>query len=313
MVLVTGANSFLGTYIVAELIKQGYSVRSLVRHSAAVLEQTDLMIGNVNSPSDLQRAMVGCDTVIHIASITAQNLIRLDDYRFNWECAQKVAQAATGNGIKRLIYISTANTVGNGTPHHKATEEREPEVPYSKSLYTQSKLKAEKATLDNFPRAIIINPSFMIGAWSGRPSSTTIISRTAGRRVVFIPNGAKSFVNSRDVATATVNAITQGREGERYLASGTTMTIREFYTLMQKISGTRFHMITTPNVLLLIGGLLGNALRFLGFKTPVSLFNMQILCCHEYYNNSKAINELSMPQTSIEEALRNYFDSLTIQ
>lgn len=305
MILVTGANSLLGTNTVLALLEQGYRVKALVRRSNEILDRVEVIKGDVNSDDDLCRAMQGCRAVIHIAAITAQDLLKLEDYRFNWECAVRVAKAARELGLERMIFVSTANTIGNGTQHAPAQEGQRLAKPYSGSLYAQSKVRAEREVLQAFERVIIVNPGFMIGAYDSKPSSGEIIMRAKGRKVVFIPDGGKSFVHVQDVAGAIVGALERGRFSERYLATGVSMSVMEFYDVMQRVTGERFLGVVVPSFLLVGVGYLGNLIRFFGVRSPLTSDNMRILCQREYYDNSKARKELSMESRSIESAIED--------
>lgn len=309
MILVTGANSLLGTNVVIELLARDYKVRALVRRSNKVLDNgIELIVGDVNSDADLHRAMEGCSGVIHIAAITAQDLLRVEDYRFNWECAQRVAEMATTLGVERFTFISSANTIGNGTAAKPADETEPLKWPYSGSLYTQSKVRAEAEVLKAFPRAMIINPGFMLGAYDSKPSSGEIIRRAQGHTRVFAPRGGKSFVHVRDVAVAVVNSLSMGRSGERYLATGVSMSFTEFYGLMQQVTAQPMKILIVPSWLLRVAGIFGAFLRTLGLKIPISGANMGILCQSEHYDNSKISRELQMPQTPILQAVQEAID-----
>lgn len=304
MILVTGANSLLGTNVVIELLNRGYRVRCLVRRTNEVIDKTEVVLGNVNDSGQVGRAMQGCRAVIHIAAITDQDLLRLDDYRFNWECARLVARCAKEAHLDRMVFVSSANTVGNGVLECPAQESRLLAKPYSGSLYAQSKVRAEREVVESFPGTIIINSGFMIGPHDSKPSSGEIITRALGRKVVAIPGGGKSFVHVADVATTVVNALSRGSVGQRYLATGVSMSVRDFYIMMQGVTGYKFRMIRVPDFLLIGAGYIGDFMRCVGIKTPLSSVNTKILCQKEFYDNSKAVCELDMPQSSIEGAIQ---------
>ena len=71
-VLVTGASGFLGGYLVARLVAEGYSVRALVRRVSNTRHVTipgvELVRGDVKEPEDCRRAVAGVDAVVHAAA-----------------------------------------------------------------------------------------------------------------------------------------------------------------------------------------------------------------------------------------------------
>jgi uncharacterized protein YbjT (DUF2867 family) len=71
--LVTGANGFLGTWLVRRLLSSGHAVRALVRPGSALGALSGLGAeearGDVTDPGSLSSAVRGCDVVFHLAGI----------------------------------------------------------------------------------------------------------------------------------------------------------------------------------------------------------------------------------------------------
>ena len=77
-ILVTGGTGFLGSYILEELITQGYHVRALFRKKekpfwidATVLEKVEWVSGDILDIVSLEEAMEGIDHVIHAAAMVS--------------------------------------------------------------------------------------------------------------------------------------------------------------------------------------------------------------------------------------------------
>ena len=70
-VLVTGYGGFLGQTIVRQLLANGYRVRGLARHAYPQLQQlgVEAVTGSITDPDSVQRAMMGCDAVVHTAAL----------------------------------------------------------------------------------------------------------------------------------------------------------------------------------------------------------------------------------------------------
>ena len=70
IVLVTGANGFIGRPLCAFLKEKGYIVRGVLRAKmrdvAGVLEY--IQVGDINESTNWEQALVGVDTVIHLAA-----------------------------------------------------------------------------------------------------------------------------------------------------------------------------------------------------------------------------------------------------
>jgi dihydroflavonol-4-reductase len=124
------------------------------------------------------------------------------------------------------------------------------------------------------------------------------------KKWMFVPNGGKNFVAASDVATAVCNALTEGKNGERYLATGVNLTFKEFYEIQSKVGDYRQRIILLPDLLLVLVSKLGDMLRFFKIKTEICSRNIDQLTICEYYGNDKARKVLRMPVTKIETAIK---------
>jgi nucleoside-diphosphate-sugar epimerase len=315
-VLVTGANGLLGHHVVFELLKNQYEVSIIVRSKKNIYfdeKQIQVFEGNFTDYEALKNAAGGCDAIIHIAAVTATNLLHYRDYsRINVDGPAQVIRVANELDIKRLVFVSTANTIGFGTEKQPADETFSIQFPFTESYYAQSKLEAEElfieASLLPYRHVIIINPAFLIGAFDTKPSSGKLMLMGYKKRLMFAPRGGKNFVPVRDVAVAVCNGLTQGRNGERYLASGVNLSFSEFYQLQKQMGNYKQRLIEIPDFVLLAVGKIGDLIRKLGVKTEVCSMNLSQLLIREYYTNAKAQTELSMPQTELKTAISEALD-----
>jgi len=310
-VLVTGANGLLGHNVVLELEKRLCEIQIIVRSTDKIYFDTDdieIFKANFTDHHTLKQAAHGCDAIIHIAAVTATDLLHYEDYsKVNVDGAAQIIKVADELNISKLIFVSTANTVGFGTENIPADENAAIQYPFTESLYARSKAQAEKlfvqASLLPHRHVIIINPTFMIGAYDTKPSSGKLMLMGYKKRLLFIPKGGKSFVPVTDVAAAVCNALTLGNNGERYLASGANLSFKDFYILQKQLGGYKQCLIEVPDFILLGVGKIGDLIRKLGLKTEVCSMNIRQLLIREYYKNQKAQTELLMPDTKIRPAI----------
>ncbi|MBP8945575.1 MAG: NAD-dependent epimerase/dehydratase family protein [Paludibacteraceae bacterium] len=311
-ILVTGANGLLGHWVVQELLDRNYTVKIVVRTWKNIffdLKSVEVITGNFTNYKTLKKAATGCDAIVHLAAITATNLLHYEDYqKINVEGSAQVIRVANDLQIKTVIYISSSNTIGYGSKDQPANEESPFQFPFTESFYARSKKEAEElfskfASQKNDRHIIIIHPTFMIGAYDTKPSSGRLLLMGYKPRFMFVPKGGKNFVAARDVAVAICNALTMGRNGEHYLAAGVNLSFKEFYTLQKQVGNYQQVIIKLPNFLLKIMGKIGDFFRWLGIKTDVCTMNLQQLMIQEYYSNEKAKKELMMPQTDIKKAI----------
>jgi len=155
MILVTGANGFVGSALIERLGAEGMPVRAAVRTSAAAsmlrakYPQADVAtVGEIGPATAWRDALVSVDALVHLASRV--HVMRetepdpLSAFRsVNTQGSIALARAAATTGVKRFIYLSTVKVLGERT-------EREPfsdaSIPRTADPYAVSKQEAE-ATL----------------------------------------------------------------------------------------------------------------------------------------------------------------------
>ena len=308
-VLVTGANGFLASNIIRELLLRGADVRGMVRRNCN--DNTiqglniELCFGNIVSYQDVRHAVEGCDIVIHAAANTSQAYsVPLPLIPVNVNGTANVVRAAKEFNVKRLIFVSTANTIGldpDDEQHDRLSSY------YLKSGYALSKMKAEKLILKEVKAgnlsAVIVNPTFMIGAYDAKPGSGRIFMLLLKHNIVFYPPGGKNFVDVKSAAVAICNAIDKGENGGRYPLAGVNLSFREFLAILNKIENRNPVQIRIPTFFLILAGIIGSVLRAVGLKVELNYSNARILTMCEDISGEKATEELLMPKTDVENAI----------
>lgn len=312
LVLVTGANSLLGTHIVERLLSEGYRVNGLLRDKnrfhLPAHPNLSLIEGDFTRAEDAWRSLQGCGYVIHVAACTDQGVVDYDHYhKINVEATHQLFMFAVKMGVRRFVYVSTANCFGFGNMDNPGDETRSACRPFTDSLYARSKQEAQELLLrlKQLTEVVVVNPTFMLGAYDSKPSSGRIILMAHGRKIVFCPPGGKNFINATDAAAGVVGALERGVNGHSYLLSGENLTYKEFYRKMSHISGQKYHYVVLPKYLLLSVGVLGNLLKSLKIPNQSTLTNMKILCIGNYYSNRKAVEELKLKTAPIERGISN--------
>ena len=320
-VLVTGANGLLGHHVVMQLQKANHDIRIILRGNPAIyfdMTNIESVGGNFSDYESLKIAADGCDAIIHIAAVTSTDFLYYQDYsKINVEGSETLIKVADELKINRLIFVSTANTIGYGNKEQPADETAKIEFPFTKSFYARSKVEAEKlfveASNKRLRHVVIVNPTFMIGSFDTKPSSGKLMLMGYKKRIMFVPSGGKNFVAVTDVAIAICNALTAGKNGERYLVSGLNLSFKEFYQIQSRVGEYTQKIIVLPDILLKVAGKLGDILRFFGIKTEMCSMNLNQLIVQEYYNNQKAKNELALTSKSLEQAVNEALDWFKMQ
>ncbi|MCA9472730.1 MAG: NAD-dependent epimerase/dehydratase family protein [Nitrospirales bacterium] len=141
---VTGGTGFTGSHLCAELVRQGYQVRALVRENSQVSELEKLKIeqvqGDLCDPSSFGKALEGVDIVFHIAALFRQQGVNPEVFRkVNGESVGHLIRASLDHGVKRFIHCSTVGVHGH-IEHSPANED----APFGPGdLYQETKLEGE--------------------------------------------------------------------------------------------------------------------------------------------------------------------------
>lgn len=315
--LLLGATGLLGHNVLQRLLAEGHRVVVLVRCRRSLrIPVTGFEV--LESPSFDNDALLcaaeGCEAVVNCAGVTDMSLLHLEDYLgVNRDLCVRVIAAMKHHGIRRLVHVSTVNTIGHGTESHPADESQPMRPPFADSFYARSKRLGEEAVQEgmrDYPglEAVIINPGYMLGAYDVKPSSGRMLLAAYRKPLMFAPRGGKAFVHVADVAQAAVNALERGVPGSRYIVvnSQACMSIKELYRLQAAVCGYRQRVVTAPDWLLLAAGRVGDLLRLMGAKTQVSTCNIRQLLVREYYDNHHGLCDLGFPETPIADAIRDF-------
>lgn len=147
--LVTGGAGFIGSNIVEELLKRGYSVRILDNFSTGKRENIkefekdiELIEGDIRSYHTVQKAVKGIDIILHQAALPSVPRSINDPIttnEVNVGGTLNILDAAKDAGVKRLVFASSSSIYGDN-PELPKHEEM---IPKPLSPYAVSKLTGE--------------------------------------------------------------------------------------------------------------------------------------------------------------------------
>ncbi|MBG99512.1 MAG: NAD-dependent epimerase [Solibacterales bacterium] len=316
--LITGATGFLGRHLVAQLSQAEPEIhlRLLCRSPWRddLEKSTEVVLGDITSRSDVDRAVKGVDQIYHLAGIVQRqpkdpSLL----YNTHVEGTRHVCEAMHRYGVSKAVFISTSGTIAVG---HTPAERDETAKYATRTVegwpYYTSKIDAEKLALKYVEEKelpiVIVNPSLLLGPGDDRFSSTQDIALFLEGQIMAIPSGGLNLVDVRDVAATIISAMHQGRIGERYLLGGVNWTFKELITHTAQISGLPTPKIEPPLWLALGSAkLLRATMPLIGHEFKLDDESIRMSACFWYCSTAKARKELGLktrdPMATLRETI----------
>lgn len=310
---VTGATGFIGASIVRELLREGREVRALVRAGADTSNldglEVELFRGDLLDHDSLRRGLQGCRVLYHAAAdyrLWTRNPQEM--YRINVDGTVAILEAALQNGLEKVVYTSSVGTLGNpgdGRPGKETTPVVFEDMvgPYKKSKFLAER-EAEKFVARGLP-LVIVNPSTPIGPRDIKPTPTgKIIVDFLKRKMPAYLDTGLNIIAVEDCARGHLLAEQRGVVGQKYILGNANLTLRDIFDLLQDISGLAAPKVRLPYTPILLAAYCNEGLsRITGREPLIPLAGVQMAAKFMYFDSSKAVRELGLPQMPIRDAL----------
>ncbi len=316
--LVTGATGFIGSTVVRELLKDGVDVRVTVRKDSDTRNidglDVEVVYGDTRDRGAMRAALKGCDTLYHVAAYFAHwSLNKNLFYEVNVEGTKTILQEALAQGLEKVVYTSTSNTIGSHGAGNFVDEQAQFNAWKTGDHYAISKylaeIEAKKICEQGLPM-VIVNPTLVIGVRDIKPTpSGKLILDIVNREMPGYIDGAINIIDVQDVARGHILAAKKGRIGERYIFGNENVTVGDFFRLVAETAGVKAPRLKLPYRVALLLGYVFHVQARITKQTPVvSLSQVRIGNMGEHFNNSKAVNELGLTLTPIKVTIKNTID-----
>ena len=272
-ILVTGGSGYVGTQLVAALLRAGRPVRATVRSLAREPDLRAAIRRGGADDSDLQlvvadlmlddgwaAAMAGCEEVHHVASpIPAAQPEDPDELTVPArEGTLRVLRAARDSGARRVVLTSSFAAVGyTPKPGAEYTEAdwTDPDTP-GLAPYPRSKTVAERAAWELIERdggqteLVVVNPTFILGPTltTDLRSSLVLTKAMLDGTISVVRRQRFGVADVRDVADLHIRAMAApDAAGKRFLAlaDGPTITFLQMAQILRARLGPLAERVPT--------------------------------------------------------------------
>jgi GDP-4-dehydro-6-deoxy-D-mannose reductase len=263
--LVTGADGFVGRWLVRQARADGHRVTAAIMPAATppgewqatdALLPVEIVRADFRVLDDVERlAGQQADAVIHLAAIASGAAARADPdsaFRVNGAMTGAFADFIRKNGSSRLLFVSTGEVYGSN--HEEPileTAARDPHSPYASSKASAEAALQQSWQESRFP--VVIARAF---PHTGPRQSITYVlpalaarlkeARRTGTTGVRTGNLAavRDFLDVRDVVRAYLLLIERGVPGEIYnVASGVGRRLADCFTDLARLVGVAAHAV----------------------------------------------------------------------
>jgi len=262
VVLVTGADGFIGSHLVEMLINNGYNVKALSQYNSFnnwgwleevnCRDQIKILTGDIRDPHYCRSIMKNVDIVFHLAALIAipYSYIAPDSYvDTNIKGTLNICQAAKENGNIRVIHTSTSEVYG--TAQYVPIDEKHPLQP--QSPYSASKIAADAMAISFFHSfelpVTIVRPFNTYGPrQSARAIIPTIITQIAnGMKKIKLGDVSptRDFNYVEDTCRGFLAVLEHNRTiGETInIGSNQEISIKDTFNLIKELMGSDVNFV----------------------------------------------------------------------
>jgi farnesol dehydrogenase len=316
-ILLTGGTGFLGRRIAAELAPR-HELRLLVRPGSSrdrFPTGVDFAAGDVTDRASLQRAMDGCDAVVHAAALVKILAPPEQFDRINVGGLGNVLAAAEENGgIERVVHVSsfmalgpTERGAGGELDESAGVEDRTWINDYERTKALADR-RARQAIADGAP-LVVVYPGVIYGP--GEMTEGNIVVRhildLVHKRLPALlgrPERRWNYVHVADVARGVALALEKAQPGTRYVLGGENVRQDRFYELVGQATGAKMPTMRMPDAVARMSGAMMKGWARLTGGTPKLTPDLVEVYRHDWaYRSNRAEADLGYTSRPLEQGL----------
>ncbi len=310
--LVTGATGFIGAHVARLLVARGDDVVVTVRRDSPLTAVEGLDVRRVRADildrRAVRRAMSGVERVFHVAGTTDLRASRAEVFPVVVEGTRIVLEEALRAGAQRVVYTSSAGTMGPARGRRNVDETTAWGAGRYAIPYLDASYEAEALALDMVSRGldvVVVNPAHVLGAGDPGRSSTALVRRFLRREIPAYVDGTLNVVAVQDVARGHLVADERGRVGERYILGNRNFTMTRLFADLGRLSGVQPPTLKLPVAAAMTLAATAQRLGQTRLPTPVEV---RAASLNWRFSNRKAKRELGWSTSPHEDCLEETID-----
>jgi nucleoside-diphosphate-sugar epimerase len=313
MIVITGCNGLVGSFIARKFLREGFKIRALKRTGsdlsliADIASDIEWIEGDILDVVQLTKAMQGAEYVIHAAAIVSfapadhENMLKV-----NVEGTYNVVNTCLATGIKKMCFVSSVAAIGRKKNAWEVSEESQWEESSYNSYYAKSKYLAElevwRGIAEGLP-AVIVNPSVVLGPGNWHKSSAKLFKYVWDEKP-FYTAGSMNYVDVRDVADIIFRLINSEITSERFILNAGSIKIKDLFGKIAAAFGKKKPAIQVSPFMAQIAWRLEFLRSLLSGSSPLVTRETALLAQKDYfYTNYKVQQTLQYTFKNLEDTI----------
>jgi nucleoside-diphosphate-sugar epimerase len=323
-VLVTGATGLIRCHATARLVEAGHEVRAFVRDREKLdrvlapfgtAAQVEAVIGDVTDRSSIERAIEGCEGLLHCAGIFSH---RREDsdllHRINVVGTETAMNAALRSGVDRILYISSALALFPPSGDQQCADDP---VARPHTMYARTKAEAEcsvRQLQKDGARITTIYPTSVHGPHDptvgGGPRMIADALRVGG---ILVTEGGLPYADVRDLADLLACMLVCEDPPLRLMAPAEFVTHESYLEIARRLTGLEIGARRIPGPVLRAMGRAGDLFgRITGCLPELTGEAAEVLTRSVPIDDSLARGFLGRDPIPMEQSFRDLYRWLFI-
>jgi dihydroflavonol-4-reductase len=312
-VLVTGGTGYVGSHSIAALAGAGHRIRVLARSPDRVpvalgplgLDGVETAVGDVTEPAAVERALDGCEAVLHAASVFSMDPRKADEMRsVNVQGTDIVLGTAHRLGLDPIVHVSSELALLPPTDGEVLT----PDSPVKRSTWPYCRSKAESELVARRYQAlgapvVSVMPAAVWGPHDPHfGEGATLATNVLRNRYPIVMPGGMHIADVRDVAAVHAGVMEPGRGPRSYMAAGHYLSMPEIIRTLGDLTGRRIRFVTLPAWFLAGFGRAADVVqRAVSARLPWNGEGIWVVNCAARCDDSKTREEFGLEPRPLRE------------